>query len=218
MHIMSMAVPEASLRLRGWMDGHKGKQSIQLYEKQHKTKGGAQALFTHCVSDYFSYTLSSIIHTLLGNAYAEADVVLKKKGTDKEEDAQVTRPRCYIKSSPLRSSHCGTMVCSAAVLRVISSSFFCHLISSSQGPTVHFQCSCTPIIRLKIGGGHLSINQITSSVTRELLSLCVSFLVLSRFQSCHANRLRGFLILIWASERAHTLQICKRWTRRVQAA
>lgn len=68
---------------------------------------------------------------------------LKKKGTDKEEDAQVTRPRCYIKSSPLRSSHCGTMVCSAAVLRVISSSFFCHLISSSQGPTVHFQCSCT---------------------------------------------------------------------------
>lgn len=79
MHIMSMAVPEASLRLRGWMDGHKGKQSIQLYEKQHKTKGGAQALFTHCVSDYFSYTLSSIIHTLLGNAYAEADVVLKKK-------------------------------------------------------------------------------------------------------------------------------------------
>lgn len=50
MHIMSMAVPEASLRLRGWMDGHKGKQSIQLYEKQNKTKGGAQALFTHCVS------------------------------------------------------------------------------------------------------------------------------------------------------------------------
>lgn len=98
------------------MDGHKGKQSIQLYEKQHKTKGGAQVLFTHCVSDYFSYTLSSIIHTLLGNAYAEVDVVLKKKGTDKEEDAQSNTATVLHKkftASLLSLRHYGLLSCCA---------------------------------------------------------------------------------------------------------
>lgn len=57
MHIMLLARPEASLRLRGWMDGYKGKQSIQLYEKQHKNKTkkrkesrSTSAVYTLCVS------------------------------------------------------------------------------------------------------------------------------------------------------------------------
>lgn len=118
------------------------KNNTRTKQKRGK-KVGAQVLFTHCVSLSLTYTFLHHSYFIRQRICRGGCCIKKKKGTDKEEDAQETRPRCYMKSSPFRSSHCGTMVCSAAVLRVISSSFFCHLISSSQGPTVHLQCSCT---------------------------------------------------------------------------